>query len=153
MTASLMIAAALASAGTNASLAQSGGAGPPRASQLPSAGAPSGRPRSPPSQLPYRRSNPWHQPTASQWYWHGGWKGRIHGPPYIYPPGHRYRRWYRGQVVPAALLNSTYYYDGFFRLGLEPPPPGYRWIRYGPDLLLVNLSSNKVDDVAHGVFL
>jgi Ni/Co efflux regulator RcnB len=79
--------------------------------------------------------------------------GRIHAPPYIYPPGHRYRRWYRGQVVPAIFLTNTYYYDSFLRLGLEPPPPGYRWIRYGPDLLLVNLSTGRVDDVAHGVFL
>jgi Ni/Co efflux regulator RcnB len=35
---------------------------------------------------------------------------------------------------------------------LEPPPPGFQWVRYGPDLLLVNVVTGQVADVAYGVF-
>ena len=37
-------------------------------------------------------------------------------------------------------------------MGLEPPPPGYRWVRYGPDLLLVNVRTRRVADVIYGAF-
>jgi len=37
-------------------------------------------------------------------------------------------------------------------MGLEPPPRGYRWVRYGPDLLLVNIRTRRVADVIYGAF-
>jgi Ni/Co efflux regulator RcnB len=79
--------------------------------------------------------------------------GRIRGPAFIYPPGYVYRRWTAGLLLPAIFLSATYYYDGYASLGLSPPPPGYRWVRYGPDLVLVNLATGRVADVAYGVFL
>ncbi|MEJ0065348.1 MAG: RcnB family protein [Caulobacteraceae bacterium] len=38
-------------------------------------------------------------------------------------------------------------------MACTPPPPGSRWVRYGPDLLLVNLTTGRVEDTAYGVFL
>jgi len=49
-------------------------------------------------------------------------------------------------------LAPPYYYDNYAPLGLAPPPPGYRWIRYGPDLLLVDVTSGRIGDVVEGVF-
>ena len=34
----------------------------------------------------------------------------------------------------------------------DPPPPGRRWVRYGSDLLLVNVRNRRVEDVIYGVF-
>jgi Ni/Co efflux regulator RcnB len=50
------------------------------------------------------------------------------------------------------LVAPSYYYQGWAALGLQQPPPGYAWVRFGPDLLLVNLTSYEVEDVVYGVF-
>ena len=62
-------------------------------------------------------------------------------------------RWSAGALLPAIFLSTAYFYDGYAPLGLYAPPPGFRWVRYGPDLLLVNLTTGRVQDVAYGVFL
>ena len=76
----------------------------------------------------------------------------IHGYPYRYPRGYRYRRWSVGLLLPAIFLTSAYYYDNYYALGLGGPPYGYRWVRYGPDLLLVELGSGRIVDVIYGAF-
>jgi hypothetical protein len=72
--------------------------------------------------------------------------------PWVYPPGWGYRRWAIGAVVPALFLVPAYYYTEWAALGLTPPPPGYQWVQYGPDLLLVNVTNGQVIDAAYGVF-
>jgi Ni/Co efflux regulator RcnB len=37
-------------------------------------------------------------------------------------------------------------------LGLPPPPPGDQWVRYGPDLLLVDVSTGQIVDVIYDAF-
>lgn len=86
-------------------------------------------------------------------FWHrGAWTVRIHGPAFRYPHGWHARRWAVGAILPALFLTSDYYYDGYGAIGLQSPPPGYRWVRYGDDLLLVNLRTGAVEDVAEDVF-
>ena len=101
---------------------------------------------------PSWRPPQWHKPRPNHWYWRGRWVNRIRGPVYHYPRGYAYRYWTIGDILPALFLSSVYYYDDAARLGLETPPPGYRWVRYGPDLLLVNLHTGAVEQVAYGVF-
>ena len=36
--------------------------------------------------------------------------------------------------------------------GLPAPPPGYHWIRFGPDALLVRYGDGYVLDGAYGIF-
>jgi Ni/Co efflux regulator RcnB len=90
---------------------------------------------------------------------HQGWVGgrpggfrRIHASPFRYPHGWGYRRWSVGLLLPSLFLGSQYYYDGWAGLGLYPPPPGDRWVRYGPDLLLVNVRTGRIDDTVYGAF-
>jgi Ni/Co efflux regulator RcnB len=86
-------------------------------------------------------------------FWHrGAWTVRIHGPAYRYPRGWTYRRWAVGAVLPALFLANDYYYDDYAGAGLQAPAPGYRWVRYGNDLLLVNIRTGQVEDVAEDVF-
>jgi Ni/Co efflux regulator RcnB len=73
--------------------------------------------------------------------------------PWVYPPGYAYRRWAAGAILPPLFWRTpTYYYPGWAALGLPPPPPGDQWIQYGPDLLLVNVTTGEIVNVVYGVF-
>lgn len=72
--------------------------------------------------------------------------------PFVYPHGFAYRRWAAGGILPRTFLSPTYYYAGWRGLGLPPPGPGFQWVQYGPDLLLVSVATGRVADVAYGVF-
>jgi Ni/Co efflux regulator RcnB len=71
----------------------------------------------------------------------------------VWPRGYRYRHWSVGALLPALFVGSGYFYSDYAALGLEPPPPGCAWVRYGPDLVLVNLTTRVILDVVYGVFL
>lgn len=77
---------------------------------------------------------------------------RVHASVFRYPRGYRYRRWSIGAVLPRIFLSRAYYYNDWYDLGFGPPPPGYAWVRFGPDLLLVNIYTGRVRDVVYGVF-
>ena len=105
----------------------------------------------PPMRPPFQ-PNPWHRPTSSQWYWHGRWVNRIRGPAFIWPPGHPYIRRSVGEFLPPVFLQPRFFFDDVRMLGLPRAPVGFRWVRHGPDLLLVNLRTRRIVDVAWGVF-
>ncbi|HEX4365600.1 MAG TPA: RcnB family protein [Rhodopila sp.] len=110
----------------------------------PQAGRPGNRPNAAVSRpLPPRGNQFWHR---------GKYYGRIHGPAFAYPRGWQYRRWSIGGQLPAILAAPSFFYQGWAALGLQQPPPGYSWVRFGPDLLLVNLTTYEVEDVVYGVF-
>jgi Ni/Co efflux regulator RcnB len=50
------------------------------------------------------------------------------------------------------FLSSAYYFDNYGNYGLYAPPFGYRWVRYGPDLLLVQIGTGRIADVIYGAF-
>jgi Ni/Co efflux regulator RcnB len=84
---------------------------------------------------------------------HWGWNGhRIHGGGYVFPSGHHYRRRHIGQRLPLIFLSEIYDFTDYAAAGFEDPPPGYEWVRYGPDLLLVDIDTGEVVDVEYGVF-
>jgi hypothetical protein len=84
--------------------------------------------------------------------YHGRPFNPVHVAPFVYPRGWGYRRWVIGAVLPPLFLASAYYYSGWAALGLPPPQPGFQWMRYGPDLLLVNVTSGEVVDTVYGAF-
>ena len=77
---------------------------------------------------------------------------RVRIAPFIYPRGWGYRRWVVGAILPPIFLAPDYFYADWAAAGLTPPPPGYQWVRYGPDLLLVDVSTGQVVDTVYGVF-
>jgi Ni/Co efflux regulator RcnB len=92
-------------------------------------------------------------PRGAPFMLHGHEVHRVHfARPWVYPPGWGYRRWAVGAVLPALFLVPAYYYADWESVGLSPPPPGFQWVQYGPDLLLVNVTTGEVVDVAYGVF-
>lgn len=82
----------------------------------------------------------------------GSWNGRPYygAPAYRYPAGYGYRTWAVGAALPAVFLTSTYFFTQWAAMGLAAPPPDYQWVRYGPDLLLVNTRTGQVQDVVRG---
>ena len=110
--------------------------------QPPRPGRPEVRPPRPPG------GGNWRPPHGG-----GNWnRPPIYRPGWNYPRGYAYRRWAAGLILPTIFLNSTYYYNDYNTLGLYPPPSGYRWVRYGPDLLLVRKKNGKIKEVYYGVF-
>ena len=87
-----------------------------------------------------------------QFTYRGRMINRVHLAPFVYPPGFAYWRWAVGAVLPPVFLAPAYYYAEWATLGLDPPQPGFQWVRYGPDLLLVNVTTGAVVDVVPDVF-
>ena len=170
MRSSLWVLAVAALLGSDGAMAQGApgrpGGGPgPGQQQGPDQQGPSQRPSHPPA---HHRPPPQHRPPVHRPPPQAGFRpqhrpphhflsqGRywpsIHGPRFAYPPGYGYRLWAAGAILPAPFLSAAYFYDGYAALGLAPPPPGYRWVRYGPDLLLVQVFTGRIADVVEGVF-
>jgi Ni/Co efflux regulator RcnB len=76
----------------------------------------------------------------------------IRQPGFRYPAGHRYRRWTVRALLPAIFLGASYRFYDYAAVGVGPPPPGYYWVRYGPDLLLVQRRTRRITDVIYGAF-
>ena len=72
---------------------------------------------------------------------------------FAWPPGFSYQHYGIGYRVPPAFWLPNYYIDNYLDYGVEPPPGGFQWIRYGPDLLLINLGSGEVANAVPGVFV
>jgi Ni/Co efflux regulator RcnB len=54
--------------------------------------------------------------------------------------------------LPLLFLGSQYFFDSYADYGIGPPPYGFRWVRYGPDLLLVSDRTGRIRQVIYGVF-
>ena len=91
-------------------------------------------------------------PHGAQFSYHGRNFTRMHRSPFVYPHGWGYRRWGVGMVLAPLFLAPAYYYGDWAGMGLPPPDPGFQWVRYGPDLLLVNVTTGEVVDAIYGAF-
>lgn len=105
------------------------------------------RPEGRPTTQPVRPNRPVYQPGHRPSTFH-----RIRVGAFRYPRGYSYRRWAIGAVLPHIFLSNYYYWNDWAALGLLPPPPGFVWVRYGPDLLLVNRYTGRIADVIYGAF-
>jgi len=108
------------------------------------------RPGGPPGPGEFRESRPGGPP--GRFVYQGRPFNPVHVAPFVYPRGWTYRRWVIGAVLPPVFLASAYYYSDWAALGLPPPEPGFQWVRYGPDLLLVDEGTGEVVDVLYGAF-
>ncbi len=50
------------------------------------------------------------------------------------------------------FLAPDYTLYQYWTYGLPAPPPGYHWIRVGPDALLVRYGDGYVLDAVYGIF-
>lgn len=85
------------------------------------------------------------------WSYRGEDHERFRVPPYRYPYNWGYRTWRVGERLPYLFLSDGYYIE-FGPYGLPRPPYGYRWVRFGPDVLLVNVYTGEIVDVVYDIF-
>lgn len=81
------------------------------------------------------------------------WAGPRHrGPAYAFPRGYGYRPFAVGYRVPPAFVGRPYWVDNprFYRL--PPAYRGTRWVRYGPDALLIQIGNGIVLQAVRGVW-
>ena len=71
---------------------------------------------------------------------------------YARPHGWYYHRWVYGEILPAFFWSQNYWISDYFDYGLADPPPGFIWVRYGDDALLIDQNSGEVLQVEYGVF-
>jgi hypothetical protein len=98
-----------------------------------------------------------HGPVVGHnWTYHGhpyAWHPVHFARPWVYPPGYGYRLWAVGAILPPLFWSSpTYYYADWATMGLPPPDPGFQYVQYGPDLLLVNTATGEVVQAFPGAF-
>lgn len=108
----------------------------------------------------WHRDREWHGDRDRGWDRERGgwdrdyrWRGRPYvGYGYAHPAGWGYRRWGIGAFLPGPLFAPNYYFSDYYRFGLAPPSYGLRWVRHGPDLLLVRVGDGRVVDVRYRLF-
>jgi Ni/Co efflux regulator RcnB len=89
---------------------------------------------------------------ARAFSYHGHSFDRIRGDRYRWRDGDHYRRWAIGRRLPREYWGRDYYFDDYADYGIDAPPYGYQWVRYGPDLLLVSLSTGLIAQSVYGAF-
>ena len=113
----------------------------------PTGGGPAGGPR-----VGGNMAGPRGGPAGPQFSYRGHMINRVHVAPFAYPSGWAYRRWAVGAILPPLFLVPAYYYADWAALGVAAPEPGFQWVRYGPDLVLVNVATGEIVDVVYGAF-
>lgn len=71
---------------------------------------------------------------------------------YRQPYGYSYRRWNYGQRLPRNYYVRHFWLTNFLVYGLFAPPPGYVWVRYGPDALLIDEETGEIVQVRYNMF-
>lgn len=77
----------------------------------------------------------------------------FRGPAYVGPRGYRYQAWRPGWRLPSAYYGPRYVIADPWHYRLYRPAVGYlRWVRYGDDVLLVDVRSGVIRDVIRNFF-
>jgi Ni/Co efflux regulator RcnB len=79
-------------------------------------------------------------------------RDRFHAGYYRPPYGYYSRAWGFGDILPRGWYARNYWLDNFLDFGLPYPPPGYTWVRVGPDALMIDQFSGRIVQVVSGVF-
>lgn len=77
----------------------------------------------------------------------------YHIGPYHGPVGFEYRRFRYGEILPRMFWAPEYLLSDYWLFGLDVPPVGYEWVRYGPDALLVDMNTGEVVSEVYDSFL
>jgi|SRR5579871_1503964 len=99
-----------------------------------------------------RGGRPLHSRSGQSFFYHGHRFGRFLGPRYAWPAGFHYRRYFIGGRLPIVFLSTDYVVEDYADYDLEAPPPDFEWVRYGPDLLLVDVNSGEIAQVINNAF-
>lgn len=72
--------------------------------------------------------------------------------PWRAPRGFYLRTWSFGEFYPRTWFGDGYWISDAWRYDLPLPPPGFEWVRSGPDALLIDRFSGRIVQVVRDVF-
>jgi Ni/Co efflux regulator RcnB len=93
-----------------------------------------------------------HNFDRSRWQRNYRAERRYHWNNYRRPHGWYYRRWTFGQILPLLFWSQNYWINSYWNYGLDDPPYGYVWVRYGDDALLVNVQTGRILRVVYDLY-
>jgi Ni/Co efflux regulator RcnB len=79
---------------------------------------------------------------------HDRFRAGSYRPPY----GYYSRAWGFGDFLPRPWFVHDYWLDDFLDFDLPYPPPGYIWVRVGPDAVMIDRFTGRVVQVVQGIF-
>lgn len=101
----------------------------------------------------HRWTGDWrHDHRYDWWNWRRRHHSHFHIGFYFDPFGWNYRRYDIGWRLWPAYYGSRFWIDDPWSYRLPYAPPGYRWIRYYDDLILVDTWDGRVVDVIYNFF-
>ena len=71
---------------------------------------------------------------------------------YHRPHGWYYQRWTFGMILPSLFWSRDYWINDYWQFGLDDPPYGYVWVRYGDDAVLVDVESGRILRVVYDLY-
>jgi Ni/Co efflux regulator RcnB len=89
------------------------------------------------------------QQGRSDWRWSGT---RYRGPSYVYPRGYGYQPWGVGYRLPPAYFGNRYWIGNPGHYRLPRAHYGTRWVRVGPDALLIRIGNGIVIQAVRGLY-
>ena len=98
-------------------------------------------------------STNWRHNNKYDWYnWRKRHRSLFHLGFYYDPFGWGYMPYSIGWRLWPSFYSSRYWIDDAWRYRLPYAPPGYRWVRYWNDAILVDTWNGQVVDVIHNFF-
>jgi hypothetical protein len=95
----------------------------------------------------------WRHNSKYDWYnWRKRHQSLFHLGLYYDPFGWGYTPYSIGWRMWPSFYSSRYWIDDAWRYRLPYAPPGYRWVRYWNDAILVDTWNGQVVDVIHNFF-
>jgi Ni/Co efflux regulator RcnB len=85
-------------------------------------------------------------------YGDGDRYARFHAEPYFHPHGYAYRYYGVGAFLPQVYFDTRYYIGQPDYYRLPPAYAGTRWVRVGPDALLIRNYDRRVVRIIRGLF-
>ncbi|THD70146.1 RcnB family protein [Phenylobacterium sp.] len=77
---------------------------------------------------------------------------RFHAGFYRPPYGYYVRAWGFGDFLPRGWFGQPYWIGDFMNYDLPYPPPGFEWVRVGPDALMIDRFTGRIVQVVRGIF-
>ena len=105
-----------------------------------------------PDGAPDAGAAPRRSPSGRVFVYQGQRMRRFVADPYYWPPGLAYQHFDVGQRIAHVFWRPTRFLEDYADYGLADPPYGFEWVRYGPDVLLIDLGTGIVGQAVYGVF-
>jgi Ni/Co efflux regulator RcnB len=98
-------------------------------------------------------SRPMRDASGRGYIYHGRHYDPFRAPRFRWLPGVPYQKPLIHHRFPREYLIVPYFLYDYADYGLDTPPDDTQWVRYGDDLVLVDLDTDEILDVIPGVFM